>query len=135
MKLAPVKIRTTDFDAEDKPMADELGSLLNPFFDQLVLAFNKNLSVEDNLPFEFVTLDVAVNSTGVPLSSRTIKSTLKNFKGYICVSVTELSGSGVYPSALPLVITTVSQETNINITKVLGLPSFINYRLLLMGIS
>jgi len=66
MKLQSVRIKTNDFPKDQKEMADALGGLLNPFIDKLVIGFNKNFTVDDNLPFEFKTIDVTVDIFGNP---------------------------------------------------------------------
>lgn len=66
MKLQSVRIKTNDFPKEQSELIDALGGLLNPFIDKLVIGFNKNFTVDDNLPFEFKTIDVTVDVFGNP---------------------------------------------------------------------
>jgi hypothetical protein len=163
MKLPPVKIKSNDFPADQKKMADSLGGILNPFIDELVRGFNKNLSVEENLPFEFVTLDTRVDESGTPLINNRVRTSLKNFKGYICVNLIELKNSdlgvgefltdelgailvteaeenlgtdtsGVFPSATPFLTVQVTGNDCL-IRNIAGLRPRVNYRLILLGIS
>ncbi len=135
MRLEPVKIKSNDYDTPEKKLIEQMGGLLNPFFDKIVFGFNKNLTVEENLPFEFITFDVTVDSSGVPIGNNSILTSLKNFKGFVCVSATNLTGNGIYPTSSPFLLFTVRDNFYVDINKVLGLPSTASYRLVLMGIS
>lgn len=134
MKLQPVRIKTNDFPEDQKQLADTLGGILNPFIDKLVIGFNKNFTVDDNLPFEFKTLDIQVDGTGIPLINNTLRTNLKGFKGFICVNVLDINNTGIYPTSAPF----LSVEINANIIiirHIAGLPSGAVYRLTLLGIS
>ena len=108
MKLQSVRLKTNDFPKEQKEFIDTLGGILNPFIDKLVIGFNKNFTVEDNLPFEFKTLDITVDSSGVPISSNIISTNLKNFKGFLCINVLSTTTTSVLPSSAPFIITETS---------------------------
>lgn len=134
MRLQSVRIKANDFPEDQKEFADALGGALNPFIDKLVIGFNKNFTVDDNLPFEFRTLDIKVDGSGTPQVNGAISTNLKNLKGYICINVINLDGTATYPTATPF----LSTEVNVNIVKIrhiAGLPSGVNYRLTLLGIS
>lgn len=163
MKLQSVRIKTNDFPDKQKELADALGGILNPFIDKLVIGFNKNFTVDDNLPFEFKTLDTRVDTSGVPLINGVINTALKNCKGYLCVNISMLNygtssigeflidensdilitesgdnigidGAGVYPLTAPFLITeTIGNTTYIR--NIRGLTAGVNYRLILLAIS
>lgn len=138
MKLQSVRIKTNDFPKDQREFVDALGGILNPFIDKLVIGFNKNFTVDDNLPFEFKTIDVTVNASGVPLVSGVVQpfttlTGLTNIKGYICINATDLAGS-TSVSCTPFVIFTVSGKT-VTISKIIGLTASRKYRLVLLGIS
>ena len=117
MKLQSVRIKTNDFPKDQREFVDALGGILNPFIDKLVIGFNKNFTVDDNLPFEFKTIDVVVDGTGKPsvfltpttlaAQTLTVQTNLKNFKGFICINATDLSGTTT-PSHTPFVSFTFS---------------------------
>ena len=134
MKLQSVRIKTNDFPQEQKELADTLGGILNPFIDKLVIGFNKNFTVDDNLPFEFKTLDIEVNASGIPLYNNTLITNLKNIKGYICINVIDINNTGIYPSGTPFLSTEFSNN-NVFIRHIAGLPTGAAYRLILLGIS
>jgi hypothetical protein len=134
MKLQSIRIKSSDFPEEQKELADSLGGLLNPFIDKLVIGFNKNFTVDDNLPFEFKTLDTKVDGAGIPQINSAIITNLKNLKGYICINVINLDGSSVYPTATPFLSIDITGNM-VHIRHIAGLSSGINYRLILLAIS
>ncbi len=133
MKLQSVRIKTNDFPDEQKELADTLGGILNPFIDKLVQGFNKNFTVEDNLPFEFKTLDIQVDTNGKPLNNDIISTRLFNFKGYLCVNVLNINNLSMPSSSVSLFTQTNGNIVTIN--KITGLPTDGVYRLILLGIS
>jgi hypothetical protein len=163
MKLQSVRIKTNDFPEEQKQLADTLGGILNPFIDKLVIGFNKNFTVDDNLPFEFKILDTKVDESGVPQINQRLLTNLKNLKGYICINIvlldagqsglgeflaaedgdtliTEngdnigLDSSGLFPIAAPFLTTETIGSTSY-IRHIAGLKPGVNYRLILLAIS
>ena len=135
MKLpTPKKINVNDYSSASKGDMDKLARSINPFFDDIVRALKKGLTVEANLPFEYVTLEVEVNTSGVPKNNTLISSTLSaTIKGCIVVSVqnltdaTPLNGSPFVNYTLNGKVLTVSQVT--------GLPANKKYKLNLMLVS
>lgn len=140
MKLQSVRIKASDFPENQKEFVTDLGGILNPFIDKLVIGFNKNFTVDDNLPFEFKTIDIRVDAVGDPINAAlgkqtlTIPTSLKNLKGYICLNVTDLSGSNTFPTHTPFVIFTALAGV-VTIRKITGLAASRQYRLVLLGIS
>lgn len=163
MKLQSVRIKTNDFPEDQKELADTLGGILNPFIDKLVIGFNKNFTVDDNLPFEFKVLDTRVDESGIPQINQRLTTNLRNLKGYICINVvllelgnsgfgeflaaedgdtiiTEngdnigLDNSGLYPLAAPF-LTTETIGNMSYIRHIAGLKPGVNYRLILLAIS
>lgn len=133
MKLQSVRIKTNDFPDDQKELADTLGGILNPFIDKLVQGFNKNFTVDDNLPFEFKTLDIQVDLNGKPLNNDMISTRLINFKGYLCVNVLNINNLSMPSSSVSLL--TQTNGSTVTINKITGLPSDGVYRLILLGIS
>lgn len=163
MKLQSVRIKTNDFPEDQKELAESLGGILNPFIDKLVIGFNKNFTVDDNLPFEFKVLDTRVDESGVPQINYVLTTALTGLKGYICVNmsildrgdsgfaeflgtedddtlITEsgdnigLTTPGLYPIAAPFLTTETSGNTSV-IRHIAGLKAGVNYRLILLAIS
>ena len=133
MKLQSTRIKTNDFPEDQKELADTLGGILNPFIDKLVIGFNKNFTVEDNLPFEFKNLDIEVSATGIPINNNILTTRLINFKGFLCVNVLNINNLPLPSTAVSLFTETTGNKITIN--KITGLPSGGIYRLVLLGIS
>lgn len=140
MKLQAVRIKTEDFPSDQRKLVEGLGSILNPFLDRIVLGSSKNFTVDDNLPFEFKTVDVRVDVAGLPTNAAnvvqnlTILTGLTGLKGYICLNATDLSGSNAHPAHTPFVVFTVVNQT-VTVKKITGLTAGKQYRLVLLGIS
>jgi hypothetical protein len=134
MKLKSTRIKTNDFAPDQKELAESLGGTLNPFIDDLLVLLNKNITVEDNLPFEYRTLDVIVDGSGVPTINGSLKTTLRNFKGFVCINAINLDGTGTSPTATPFLVTETSNGT-VNIRNITSLPAGVKFRLTLFGLS
>jgi hypothetical protein len=135
MKLQPVKIKTSDFPEDKKEFIETLGGLLNPFIEKLVIGFNKNFTVTDNLPFEFINLQVSVDSSGNP-TPNTITTNLKGFKGYICVNASNIDATlpNSKITSAPFLTTEVIGNL-VTIRNIIGLPTGVKFNLILLGIS
>lgn len=134
MKIDPVSIRSSDFPKDQKEIATNFGDVLNPFMKQVSTAFSKNITVDENLPFEFRTLKVKVDSSGIPTTPLTTSTDLNNFKGYICVNASNDDNTATYVVSAPFLTTQVNGNT-VTIKHVTGLTANTNYTLVLMGIS
>jgi hypothetical protein len=152
VKLQAARIKASDFPPKEREVAELIGGVLNPFIEKVVIGFNKNLTVDDNLPFEFKTIDVRVttsapaggaNQPGVlPIAANgsvipqtyTIPTNLNSLKGFICINVTDLSGGNNIPTHTPFVVFSVSGK-KVTIQRITGLTPNILYRLVLLAIS
>lgn len=163
MKLTSNRIKTNDYPEDQRELIEDLGGIINPLIDQLVRGFNKNLTVEENLPFEFKVLDTRVDESGIPQINKALSTNLKNVKGYICLNIIQqdkgtsnisdflgteagetlitedgdnmaLDSSGLYPFAAPF-LTTETIGSMSYIRHIAGLKAGVNYRLILLAIS
>jgi hypothetical protein len=140
MKLQAARIKASDFPPKERAVAELIGGVLNPFIEKVVIGFNKNLTVEDNLPFEFKSIDVRVNASGDPINAAlapqvlTIPTALKSLKGFICINVTDLSGTNAFPTHTPFVVFE-AQGAKVTIKKITGLTASKLYRIVLLAIS
>lgn len=131
-KLNEVKrIRSEDYPGDFKQFAERLGFLLNPFLDQLVRAFNKNINITDNLNQELKTLDITVDANGN--TDRTVafqKSIQGSIAGITVIRALNRATPGTAPLAAPFVSYTDSNNT-ITITNCKGLAAGVRYTLTL----
>lgn len=127
------RIVKEDFDQEDQPLIDKLAFSLNPFLEQVVSAFDKNLDF-DNLNQAFVTVDTEVNNLGVPKLKLELKSQLKTrVRGMLCVSAQNLTDT-TFPTSAPFITYTVNNGI-ITFNNITGLPANKKFRLSLILIG
>jgi len=134
MRVDPVSIRSTDFPKDQKELAIAFGDVLNPFMSQVSIALTKNLTVDENLPFEFKSIQVKVNSSGIPIGNSSVFTDLKNFKGYVCINASNNDVSSSYVTSAPFLTTQVDSGV-VTIKHITGLAANTTYTLVLMGIS
>lgn len=128
MKVTNIKrIVKEDFNKDDQELVDKLAFALNPFLEQVVSAFNKNIDF-DNLNQEVINLETEVDSSGTPKLNFEIKTTLKTrIKGLICVSAQNLTDL-TYPTGAPFISYTTNNNL-ITIRNITGLPANKRFRL------
>ena len=128
MKVTNIKrLNKEDFDKEYHSLIDRIAFSINPFMEQVVNAFNKNVDF-DNLNQHFMYLEIQVDASGVPTMNSEIKNPLKNrIKGIMCVSVDNLTDTTLLTGA-PAVLFTQNNGV-ITINQVTGLLSGKKYRL------
>lgn len=137
MKLPSYKrIIKEDFASEEQSLISKLGFLLNSAFDSIFLAFDKNITIADNLNQDLVDIDVSVDANGYPRQPVEIRTKLRNnCKGAMVVRVDNLTNPGVYVPLAPFVHFEQAQTTSVRITNIRGLTADNKYRvkLLLLG--
>lgn len=113
------RIIREDFDAKDQPLIDKLASTINQFMEQVANGFNKNLTIEDNLPFETKTFTVTVDSNGLPDANVVFKTSLR-FRGMMVINAANVQDGDLLVGA-PFVQWSINGGL-ITIVRVLGLP-------------
>ena len=134
MKVTNFKrIAKEDFDPDMQDAAEKLASSINPFADQLIQAFNKNIGF-DNLNQEVVQFDVQVDASGKPVNQVELRSNLRSrVQGYIVIRV-EVNGTGAMPNATPLISFSQS-DGNVRVQGVMGLVTNVKYRITAIAIG
>lgn len=130
MKLNTKKIKTNDYGKEYKDLIEKLGFSLNPLMDQLERGFSKGISEENLANFEYKTVDIEVDASGIPKYNGTLNTTLPNFKGFNVIQVIDLTGANTRPTGTPF----ISFELNslvISIKHIAALPANIKFRLVM----
>ena len=122
------KINIADFSSENTEDMQKLARSLNPFFDSISQILKKGLTVSEHLPFEYLTFDVEVDASGVPKSSIKLPTSLNaTIQGMIVIKV-DSTGT---PTAAPFIIFSINKKI-ITITKVVGLPANVIFKLTVM---
>lgn len=135
MKLSIVKrIRTEDFEQKDQALVEKLSYPINQFIEQISEGFNKNLSVEDNLPFEIKTIPLTVNN-GDPITTASFKSSLSGVRGAMVVAAINNENDTVLTGAPFIQFVFSKTQGIVTITKVYGLPNDISFNLTLFLIN
>jgi hypothetical protein len=131
-KLSEVKrIRSEDYPGDFKEFAGKLGFLLNPFLDQLVRAFNRNITISDNLNQEIRNIDITVNVNGVPERQVAFqKQVLTRTAGITVIRAFNRVQPNAAPVSAPFVTFTDDGQV-INITNCKGLEPGVRYTLTL----
>ena len=131
-KLSTKKIIISDYSKVNQDDMSKLARSLNPLMDDLERMFRKGMSVEDNLPFQYVTFSCEVDSTGTPKSVIKLNTSLTTtIKGSIVVNATN---STTYPIAMPYAVIDVVGNT-VQIKKVLGIPQDTVFDITLLVVS
>lgn len=127
------RINKEDFPVEDHEFVGKLAFILNPFFEQIVTAFNKNIDF-DNLNQEFIFFETEVDDKGKPKKDREIKTLLRSRpRGIMCVSANNLTDNTPVTGA-PFISYTINNNV-ISIQNITGLPANKRFRLSLIIIG
>lgn len=125
------RIVKEDFDPKYHDLIDRLAYVLNTFMDQTVSQVNGNLDIE-NLSADIVTVNMIVNTDGVPIGNNLIKSTVSRPTGTTVKRAINLTDSTEYAESQPFISYTTG--TNSNVIKVLhisGLQADQEYQLVI----
>lgn len=137
MKLPSYRrIITGDFPQEDKQLVEQLGSNVNDGFNVVYQALNKRLTFADNIASTVRTIDVTVDSNGIPSQAVSFKSDVPNTPvlGVIVLSAQNLTNSAVYPTGQPFISYTQNGDA-IFINNITGLQARNQYRLIVLAIN
>lgn len=113
------KIVNEDFPQENRTLIGKLAFILNPFFDAIVNALNKNLTFNDNLNAQDVNINIQA-----PLSANPyfLKTDLKGIcRGIMVLNVTNLTNNNAVLTAAPFVEYDLVSNTEIKIKNITGL--------------
>lgn len=133
MKLPGFKrITSDDFSAEERSLIDRIAFAINPFASDIVDAFNKKITVTDNLNQVFKDVDVTLNASGVPKQTTSFKVEVTGkLYGISVEKADNLTNPAAYPTAAPFI--TFSQNGDvITIKHVTGLQADNKWRLKLL---
>ena len=123
-----------DFDSKDQALVDKLAYIINPFFDQLTSAFNKQLTTADNLSREITTITV-VMIAGKIVPQVQFKTALSApIIGLNVLSCNNILNTGVYPITAPFISWAVNQKI-ITVLNISGLQTDCKYSITLEVIS
>lgn len=99
------QIDDSDVAAENQDVLMKIATLMNPFVEDTVSAFDGRLDIY-NLNMQMSTVSVRVDSNGVPIQGETIRSQLidgKRVNGIICVRAVNDNNPSRFASGTPFV--------------------------------
>lgn len=123
------RIIKENFDSDYQDLIDAIGGSINVFAEDVINAFNKNITVDDNLKMEYKDVDVTVNASGLPNITTQYKTVLLGrIKGVSVERAENLTNSTTYPTSAPFITFTQNDQV-ITIKHITGLVANNKYRL------
>lgn len=126
------RIIKEDFNAKDRELVGKLAFPINQFIEQVVQAFNKNLTVSDNLPFEYKTFQVSVDANGTPKATVAFKTGIKVI-GTVVLRADNVQDTTPLTGAPFMQFTIVNGVVTVN--RITGLPADKNYNITVLLLS
>lgn len=120
-----------DFDPEYKQLVDTLAFAINPFMEQIVAAFNKNIDIT-NLTDIITDFTVSVDSSGVPTMPTSVKISdntrnIRKVLGMAVINHENLTDS-VDVTSQPYITFSVNKDLA-SINRITGLPADKRFKL------
>jgi len=129
MKPSNVRqIIAEDFAPEDREMISRLGGVLNYFMRQIVEILSENVDF-DNLSWELTTIEVTVDSGGIPTQLTRFQADVNSPRGLIIINARNQTNLTSYLTATPFISYTPLGGGVIRIDHVAGLNPDEKYRL------
>ena len=129
------KIIIEDVEENLRPLAEKFGNAINPFADEVIKAFDKGITIEDNLNQFVKELTIKVDSSGVPIGEASFKSTLSNVcRGLVVIKCDNITAPTSYPTGTPFISFTENNRL-ITINNITDLTAASKYNLRILGIG
>src|SRR5574343_1343034 len=132
MKLPSLRrLNEQDFDEEQRPFIQKLGSLLNINLENLYTALSNKLTFQDNIVSTIQTLNVAVGADGAPLQSTVFKLDTEQteIQGIITLYAKGTKNTNVLPTAGVYIDYTKNDNNTVTINYIKGLVPEVPYTL------
>jgi hypothetical protein len=98
------RIRVEDFSSKDRDLVSKLSYPINSFADQVLAAFNKQITIEDNLNITKKDISISLDSAGSIIGSANLKTGLDHLcQGILVIAVRNLTNPTSYPTGTPFV--------------------------------
>jgi hypothetical protein len=128
------RIIKEEFKQEDRDTIDRLAFVLNSFMEQVIDTINGKIDFA-NLNQEIKTINVIVDSNGIPTTTLNVKHDLSTkTNGIVCINAKNLTNSSTYPSGA-IFLTTTPSEGITKINNITGLQANNKYSLTLLLIG
>lgn len=124
------KILADSVSTDQQESVDYIGSILNQFMEDVRNTVNGRLDY-DNLDKQLITLEISVNSSGVPIRNNQFISDYTILRGHNVINVVNTTNSTNYPTSKPYVVFEGNGQGTYTIKKITGLPSDDTFQLLI----
>lgn len=127
------RITKENFKADYQDLIDAIGGSVNIFAEEVINAFNNNLTVDDNLKMEYKDIEVSVNASGIPINNTQFKVGFNGkVRGVVIERALNLTNPNTYPTGAPF-ITYDQSDKVITVKHITGLPANNKYRLTVLS--
>ena len=126
------RLTREDFDKEDQNLVDKLGSVLNPFLEQMVAGLNKNITVQENIPFEFKSFIVTPDADGIPVDLVQFKTSIKP-QGMVVIRASNQTDA-TFPTSAPFITWSLNNGI-ITIQHITGIAANLEYQITILIFS
>jgi hypothetical protein len=122
------QIRAEDFEQEMQRAISQLGSILNPFMQQILELSNNRIDFENRVE-SIKTIDIKVDSKGIPLLNNNFNVEKQGIRGTQVISAFNLDNPSGYPISQPFINYTPISGTTVKINSITGILPDQTYRL------
>lgn len=129
MKLNNVtQIQAEDFESDDQQMAGQLGSVLNPFMQQVVEIMDKRIDFENRVEV-YKQVEMTVDSNGTPVLNDKIKVGKNSIRGLSIIAAFNQTNTAGYPTQQPFISFQQLSGGIIQVKNITGLIANNKYKL------
>lgn len=129
MKLNnPRSIRAEDFEQELQQPIGQLGTVINPFMQEVVELADGRIDFE-NTVFEIKVVEFRVDTNGKPILNNKISTRVPRPRGTQIINDFNLTNSTNYPTSAPYMNTNTVGSGILQVNKITGLVPNDTYRL------
>ena len=129
MKINNVtEIRPDDFKKEDRQTIGQIAEIMNPFMQQVVELADKRGSF-DNREENFLTVEMTVDASGVPVLNNKIKTDKARANGFAVVAAFNTTDASITATEQPFISYVQLASGFVQVNKITGLPANQKFRL------
>lgn len=126
------RVITEDFKREEQGFISKLAFVINPIFEQIIQAFNKNITVSENLAMDYKTVDVIVDGSGNVTNNAVFTSDLTKVTGILPIRLQNGDTTAITSPTGGIFCTFNKNGRLLTITHTTGLTAGTKYRITLL---
>ncbi len=129
------RLTSESVEPEYRDLLQVIAGSTNDFADEVTIALNNNLTVDENLNMQYKTLEFSVAATGVPTITTQFKSTLKSrVRGMQVIKVENLTNPNVFLTGAPFITFTETNQV-VTVSHITGLAVSNKYRVTVLSLG